>query len=242
MSAQTQYGIYFSQNGRTVRLPVNPEEIIIECPADNTRYNVLGLGEIVVPRTPKLRQISWECFLPGTPEPYALTLGSFKKPEFYINLFDTYKNNREQVRFIVNRFMEDGGAIFDTNIKIVVEDFQYSEKAGETGDFYYSIKLSEYRNYTPQVVTLSATPSTTVKAVATPQRETASDIISVGDAVIANGKYWYTSWGEKPYGTANNRQTTVTRIVQNPVKGQNYPILIGALGWLQLSQLKKVAI
>ena len=252
MAVQTNYGIYFSKAGTTARLPINPEEIIIEMPTENTRYNVLDKGEIIIPRLPNLQQISWESFLPGSPEPYVLTSGDFKAPEFYINIFESYQLDRKPVRFIINRYMEDNTPLFDTNMEIIVEEFTFTEKAGETGDFYYTLKMSEYRDFTPQVVTLAAPPAPPPEtpapaepepavAVATPQRQTSDDVISVGDTVIANGSFWYSSWGARPFGTANNRQINVTRIIQNPTSGQNYPILIGNLGWVKLDQLRKVS-
>ena len=243
MSVLTNYGLYFSKNGTTIRLPVNPEEFTIESPMENERYNVLDLGEVIKARTPKLKLISWECFFPGSPEPYVLTAGEFKLPEFYINCISEYAEDGKPVRFIANRYMEDGGPIFDTNIQVLIEDFRQTEKAGETGDFYYSIQLAEYRDSVPQVVNLEPPnePEAPVVAVATPQRETAPDVISVGDTVILNGKYWYSSWGDSPYGTANNKQVQVSRIVQDPSGGQNYSICIDGLGWVDQSQLEKVA-
>ena len=47
MNVATKYGVYFRKDGITIRLPVNPEELPIEYPTENNRYNVLDLGEIV---------------------------------------------------------------------------------------------------------------------------------------------------------------------------------------------------
>lgn len=242
MNVATKYGVYFRKDGITIRLPVNPEELPIEYPTENNRYNVLDLGEIVVPRTPKLRQVSFEGVLPGDPDdPLIQTVGGFKPPEFYINFFKECQDKKEPLRFIANRYHENGGAIFDTNIQVIIEDFDAKEKGGETGDFYYTISLSEYRDFAPQKVNIvlpkvSASPA---KAVATPQREVPNNVINVGDEVIANGKYWYSSWGAKPFGTANNKRIKVTRIIQNPTKGQDYPVLIGVWGWVKMDQLRK---
>ena len=56
----------------------------------------------------------------------------------------------------------------------------------------------------------------------------------VGASVVANGRYYYDSYGGRPYGTANSLSTTVTRIVS----GNPYPIHIGHYGWVQESQLQ----
>jgi hypothetical protein len=237
-----QYGVYFVRNGQVVRLPVNPGEIPVEHPTENSRYNVLGTGEIIVPRIPNLRQISFEGFFPQNIEPFVLTKNGFQKAAFYVELFTGYMNDRKPVRLVINRVMEDGETLFDTNMKVIVENFRAADRGGETGDIYYELHLSEHRPYGPQAVTITmpAAPTQPAVAVATPERAADTDIINVGDTVIANGKYWYSSWGKSPFGTANNKTIKVTRIVQNPTAGQIYPIHIGAWGWVQKGQLKKV--
>lgn len=47
------------------------------------------------------------------------------------------------VRFVANRYMEDGSPIFDTNMEVLVTRFKSEERGGETGDFYYETALSE---------------------------------------------------------------------------------------------------
>lgn len=42
--------IYLVFAGKKVKLPVNPEEIEIKHPTNHKTYDVIGVGEIVVPR------------------------------------------------------------------------------------------------------------------------------------------------------------------------------------------------
>ena len=44
--------IYLVFAGKKIKLPVNPEEIEIKNPTDHKTYDVIGVGEIVVPRKP----------------------------------------------------------------------------------------------------------------------------------------------------------------------------------------------
>lgn len=239
MAATTQYGIYFSLAGTTVRIPVNPEEYTISYPENNTTYNVLDIGEVIVPREPGLREISWEGFFPGnSADPYVVTSGGFRDPKYYINLFNTYKVNGSKPRFIVNRYNEDGGTIFDTNIQVLVGDFDIIEKGGETGDFYYSISLSEYKPIEIEQVSITLTAPKTATAASTPQREKDSGVLSVGDSVIANGTYYYSSYGDSPTGSRSNLRTTITRIVTQTAS-QPYNYHIGQYGWLKKNQLTK---
>jgi hypothetical protein len=80
-----KYGLYLNRKNTTIRFPVNPEEYVVEYPTDNTRYNVLDLGEIVVARIPNLKSVSWERYFPAdAADPFALTSGRFRPPEYYI--------------------------------------------------------------------------------------------------------------------------------------------------------------
>ena len=65
---ENKYGLYIAHEGTVVRLPVNPESYAITKDNDNGNYNVLGVGPIMIPRTPKLRTAAWSGLLPGRPE------------------------------------------------------------------------------------------------------------------------------------------------------------------------------
>jgi hypothetical protein len=123
-------------------------------------------------------------------------------------------------------------------MRCVVSDFSTTDKGGEPEDIYYSVELTEYRNYEPKtvsVITVSEGVSSESGQVETEQgRPIEAPVLRVGAAVIANGRYWYDSYGSKPFGTANNLNTTITRIAS----GNSYPIHIGHYGWLREDQLQ----
>ena len=60
---QNLYGLYLSRDGATIRMPVNPESYAIDSDNNNSEYNVLGVGPIMIPRTPKLKTVSWSGLL-----------------------------------------------------------------------------------------------------------------------------------------------------------------------------------
>ncbi len=47
---KSKYSVYVIFAGKKVKMPVNPEEVNIKYPTDHKTYNVIGVGEIVVPR------------------------------------------------------------------------------------------------------------------------------------------------------------------------------------------------
>lgn len=223
--------IYVKFGSKKIKIPVNPEELEIQYPTDHKTYDVLGKGEIVVPRRPSLKRISWESFFPSSTEDPYVNSGA-RQPEDYEAFFLDALKKKTICRLIISR-----SGLYDTNMSCIVSAFSTTDKGGEPGDMYYKAEFLEYRDYEPETVSVVSEPvqpDMSAEVAAESQRSVETPVLRVGAAVIANGKYWYDSYGSKPFGTANNLSTTVTRIVS----GNPYPIHIGSYGWLKESQIQ----
>ncbi len=225
--------IYLVFGGKKAILPVNPEELEIHYPTDHKTYDILGKGQVVVPKKPALRTVSWEGFFPlDLSAPYVAS--GARDPGYYVAAFERALKKKQRCRLIISR-----SESYDTNMQCIVSNFETTDKGGEPGDVYYTIELTEYKSYTPETVTIVTTPQNPVgseepaAAVDTP-RPVETPVLRVGAAVVVNGEYCYDSFGAKPHGTANNLSTTVTRIVS----GNLYPIHVGSYGWVQENQLQ----
>lgn len=250
------YGLFFRRDNTLVRLPVNPEKLPDSKKSENSSYNVLGIGPIVVSRTPELRTVEISSYFPGRVFSGVLTPNEFKPPEYYISFFRSAMNDRATITYIPVRFYENGEAYAttDTGFKAVVTQFNVEERGGETGDFYYTLQITEYRDYSPQtmqIVQTSAdtpqsaadTPQAATVATPVPSRDVPAGQLYVGVNCIANGKYYSSSYGDPPYGVASGRSVVVSRIVD---MSRAYPIHIttptgGALGWITASGLQVVS-
>ena len=222
--------IYIEIGGGRIQIPVNPEEIEINYPSDNQDYDVIGVGQVVVQRKPSLKEVSWEGFFPVvTSDPYVNSGAS--SPQSYVDSIQAAMESEQKGRLIITR-----SRLYDTNMRCIVSNFKTTDKGGEPDDMYYSITLREYRDYSPRVVTLLGAGGAAAQATASAERPVDTPVLRVGATVIANGRYWYDSYGAKPFGTANNLQTTVTRIVE----GNAYPVHVGSYGWLRADQLQIV--
>ena len=146
--------IYLAFAGKKVKLPVNPEEIEIKNPTDHKTYDVIGVGEIVVPRKPSLKEVSWESFFPGDRQAVYVN-GGAKSPSYYLKYFEKALKKKQICRLIITR---SGGS--DTNMKCIVSNFETKDKGGEPKDIYYSLELQEYRSYAPKIVSILKTPAT----------------------------------------------------------------------------------
>lgn len=186
------YSIYFTHNGQVVRLPHNPSELPDTQDASNGEYNVLGLGPVMVPRTPNQRKISISNYFPGHVSASLTSLLSYRAPEYYIEFFRQAMESGNPVLYTPVRINEMGVpyAMSLTGYYVLVTRFDYREKGGETGDFYYDLECVEWRDYSPrrvQVVqdtaqgtasTASAAQSAAVSALARTVTQTAAAAVS----------------------------------------------------------------
>lgn len=240
------WGLFFTRDDLVIRLPMNPETLPVTKEGDNTEYNVLGLGAVTVPRKPKQKTISISGFFPGRNAFYVLNSGDFKPPEFYIDFFESAMNDGVSILYTPVRYYENGEPFFtsDAGFPVLVSNFQYNEKAGETGDFFYTLDLIEDRDISPKIVTIEKKNENEEKATAEKTRPIPPAQLYVGCTVTANGNYYLSSYGDEPHGTASGRKCKVSRIITTDPK-RAYPIHIttesgGALGWIKKENLQVV--
>lgn len=241
------FGLFFTRDGTVIRLPVNPEKLPVERDNDNGDYNVLGIGPIMVPRTPKQKVVTISSFFPGRPFSGVLTPNEFKTPEFYIQFFESAMNDKVPILYTPVRYYENGEPFMtgDAGFQVLVTQFTTEERGGETGDFYYDLTLTEYRDYSPGTIQVKQQGTTTTPTAVTtePSREIPAGQLTVGCTCIANGPYYYTSYGDEPHGSGNGRRVLVSRIVDAT---RAYPVHVtteagGALGWMKKDALQVVS-
>ena len=135
----------FNNNYEQIQIPVNPPELSISNGSQNDSFTVSRLGEITVIQDPKAKVFSFECFFPAKPGPYLNIMpDALKEPDYYVNQIDAWKNSGKPVRFIVTNS--------DINYLCSIEDFSYSERAGDVDTIYYSLTLKEYKVITPRTL------------------------------------------------------------------------------------------
>lgn len=240
------FGIFFSKGTAVIRLPVNPEKLPVESQCENGDYNVLGIGPVMVPRMPGLKEVTISSYFPGRVSPGVLTPNEFKPPEFYIDFFRSAMNDKAPVRYTVARYYEDGTPFMaeDTGFQVLVTGFKTEERGGETGDFYYDLSLTEYRDYSPLTVQVKPrTGSQPPAATTQPVRQTPPGQLTVGCTAIANGNWYYSSYGDEPHGGGKGRQVKVSRIVDGSRRCPVHVVSMsgGALGWMEKSSLQVVS-
>lgn len=140
------YAMALIAAGKEIIIPVLPSKLKVTSAGDNDTDTVLGLGEVLILRQKRLRTVSWDSFFPAHSAPYAP--GVITPPLELIRAIQTARDALQPVRLLIT------GTDLDINVRMGIESFDYEERSGELGDLYYSIKLSEWKDYSPRRIVL----------------------------------------------------------------------------------------
>ena len=242
MSVSPDTKIYIKIGSRRITLPVNPEDISVSHPYVDKTAEIAGVGEILIPQKPGLREVSFSSFLPGSDDdPY---VHDYRSPKTIAKAMEKAWRNRTKCRLIISRSND-----YDTNMTCVISDWKITDRGGEPDDLYYDVTFREYRSYsvaqmtvinaasgpganlTPadgqlsQVVTAS---SVSMRAVDTPQ-------MVVGAPVVLNGEYYLSPQAVGTGGTANGDTGKIARI---DADGNVAPYYVDGFGWFAGSSVK----
>lgn len=128
-----------------VALPVTPAKLCVKVKSQNKTVTLLNEGEINILKQPGLTEIQFDALLPQSDYPFAN--GRAKPAAYYIEYLEFLKTQRKPFQFIVSR-VRGRDLLFDTNIKVALEDYQITEDAKSDGfDLLAAITLKQYRVY-----------------------------------------------------------------------------------------------
>lgn len=151
-------------DGKQLTLPINPESIEPTSEGNNEDIQIIGLGRTVRKGEPGLKSFSIESFFPGPHSYYYTGVKPKTCIEFIEKIRNTENKNNNVARIITT------GLPLNVNMYFVVDNFKYSNKAGEEEDIYYTLDIKQYKPYGAKTVKvdLSGLASARVAAVSRP--------------------------------------------------------------------------
>jgi LysM repeat protein len=126
-----------------VRLPVAPSKINMKTKNMNKTVGLMDGGELNILKAPGLTDIDFDFEAPATLYPFAVYEGGFKPPEFYLDLMERLKTSKEPFQFIVSRIL-GRRLLYETNIRVSLEDYQADEDAKNGADLVIHVKLKQF--------------------------------------------------------------------------------------------------
>ena len=224
-------------------MPVTPSQLKISVKGKNSTLTLLNEGEISLLKLPGLTEISLPLSFP--------MLGGEKPPTFYLGLLEKLKTEKKPTQFILIRNTPDGKPLFDTNIKVSIEDYDIQENADDGLDVYVDVKLKQWRDYGTKTVKVQVQP-VRVKAVSKVPAQTAnapqnaapsvvSQKITKGDEVMIQSGAVYggltASRGKKVPAYCIGKWYTVSQIAAH--KGDEEALIKEIYSWVALKYLQK---
>ncbi len=146
-------------------MPETPGKLNIKIKGKNQTLVLLNEGEINFLRTPGLTEITLPLTFPMVTAPHG--------PEHYLNILEKLKTEKCTTQFIMTRTTPNGRLLFDTNIKVSVEDYSISENATNGLDLSVEVTLKQYRDYGTKTITIKEDVKRATAAVTQPQKTVA---------------------------------------------------------------------
>ena len=174
-----------------VEVPV-PAKLTVKIKNKNKTVILLNEGEINCLRSPGLSEIVLPLTLP--------MLGGSRSPDYYLGILEKLKTSKETTRFILVRVAPNGGALYDTNMQVSVEDYSIVEDAKEGLDVRVDVNLKQWRSYGTKTVTIEQPKQTSKTQTVTVEKE--RDNSTAPTATTHPVALYDTLWGlaQKYYG------------------------------------------
>lgn len=135
-----------------VLLPIPPSKLELKISNNNKTYDLINYSQINVLKNPGLSSLEFEVVLPNTKYPFAMYKNNFQNAKYYLGVLENLKVNRSAFQFIVVRKFPNGKDIFNTNIKVALEEYTITDTTEEGFDTKVKIKLKQYKEYSTKKV------------------------------------------------------------------------------------------
>lgn len=201
-------------------LPVAPSKLSVSIDNKNKTMVLINEGEINILKKAGLTDISFTALLPQTKYPFAVYKKGFQKADVFLNKLEQMKTGQKPFQFIISRTFPNGKLLFDTNLKVSLEDYKILEDTKNGFDINVEIKLKQYRDYGTKTVNVTikqAKPVATVKKTRPAASSPAPKTKPKTHKVVKGDTLWKLS--KKYYGDGSKYKKIFNankKIIKNP--------------------------
>ncbi|HCJ2853412.1 TPA: LysM peptidoglycan-binding domain-containing protein [Clostridioides difficile] len=127
-----------------VQLPIAPGKLEIKITNKNKTVDLINTGEVNILKKEGLSEISFEAEFTHNKLPFYR--GTFRDVQFFLSKLELLKTDCKPFQFIVSRELGNK-VLFNTNMKVSLEEYNIVEDADNGSDTKVAIKLKQYRDY-----------------------------------------------------------------------------------------------
>ncbi|MCW0825994.1 LysM peptidoglycan-binding domain-containing protein [Clostridioides difficile] len=140
-----------------VQLPITPGKLEVKVTNKNKTIDLINVGEVNILKKEGLSEISFEAEFTHNKLPFCR--GQFRDVQFFLSKLELLKTDCKPFQFIVSRELGNK-VLFNTNMKVSLEEYNIVEDADNGSDTKVAIKLKQYRDYSTKKL-VPAPPKTT---------------------------------------------------------------------------------
>lgn len=144
-----------------VQMPT-PAKLTVKVKNKNKALILLNEGEINFLRTPGLTEIV---------VPFTFPMLTGRSPDYYLGTLEQLKTSKEPTQFILVRCSPDGRTLYDTNMRVSVEDYNIVEDATKGLDVAVDVNLKQWRPYGTKTATVEQPAESGQAATVTVEKE-----------------------------------------------------------------------
>ncbi|HBG6316214.1 TPA: LysM peptidoglycan-binding domain-containing protein [Clostridioides difficile] len=135
-----------------VQLPITPGKLEIKITNKNKTVDLINTGEVNILKKEGLSEISFEAEFTHNKLPFYR--GTFRDVQFFLSKLELLKTDCKPFQFIVSRELGNK-VLFNTNMKVSLEEYNIVEDAENGSDTKVAIKLKQYRDYSTKKLVLA---------------------------------------------------------------------------------------
>lgn len=217
------------------QMPQIPSKLTLKIKGRNSTVSLLNEGEVNMLKKPGLTEITLPLVFP--------MLSGTKAPDYYLSLIERAVTSKKTTQFVMTRTTPDGKLLFDTNMKVSVEDYTVTEDAKNGLDLSVEIKLKQYRDYGTKTVTLkqgtkgaASSSSASSGSSGTDAKIRTGDIVRITEGAVYGGCYPPATGMKVPQPYIGNWYT-VSDIQTH--YGQDEALIKELYSWVALKYLAK---
>lgn len=201
-----------------VLLPITPGKLELKVKGQNKTLTLISGEEINLLKEPGLSEIQFDAVFPQVAYPF--TNGRPKTADYYLSKLERLKTGKKHFQYIVSRVTPSGNSLFDTNLKVSLEDYKIVDNAKDGMDITVTIKLKQWRSFGTKTVKIEppAAPTEKPKATVEKQRDTSTAPKKKTYTVVSGDCLWNIA---KKYLGDGSKYTEIYNLNKDKIKNPN---------------------